>query len=218
LSPPLQAFIRYNKHNNIVFGTTFATILQDPTFYNTLGALGPNPPAFSEHFVRAEEAALGVSFNAQSQVPDIPGISSCAVFFFYEASLKAQSKAPDIQFLSLRVFTEDLLTSFNTKDQVDDPSTQDCRCVPRDLLKSPVPFSQVFARSFFKHIFLHLIFQFASQGSVQELLILNQDSPYQGFWRFEFQVRCFWFRFDIQSVDCVHGVDLSLLGFVSWCS
>jgi hypothetical protein len=111
--------------------------------------------------------------------------------------------------LSLRAFTEELLASFNAQDQADDPSTQACRCVPRDLLKSPVPFSQVFPRSFFKHIFLHLIFQFASQDSVQELPIRNQDSPYQGFWRFEFQFRCFWFRFDIQSVVCVDGVGLT---------
>ncbi len=65
------------------------------------------------------------------------------------------------------------------------------------------------ARLFFKHTFLHLIFQFASQGSVQELPIRNQDSPYQGFWRFEFHVRCPWFRFDIQSLVYVHRVGLS---------
>ncbi len=101
------------------------------------------------------------------------------------------------------------MASFNAQDQADDPSTQDCRCVPRDFLITSVPFRQVFARPFFKHIFLHLIFQFASQGSGQELPIRNQDTPYQGFWRFDFQFRCFWFRFDIQSVVCVHGVGLS---------
>jgi hypothetical protein len=171
----------FSIQHTLLIGTTFATILQDPTFYNTLETLGPKPPAFSQNFVRAEEAVLGVSFNAQSQVPDIPGISSRVAFSFYTSSLQVQSKIPDIQFLSLRVFTEELLASFNAQDQTDDPSTQDCRCVPRDLLKSPVPFRQVCPRFFFNHVFLHLIFQFASQDSVQELPIRNQDSPYQVF-------------------------------------
>ena len=60
--------------------TNFVSILQDPSFCHTFGVLGPTPPAFSQHFVRAEEAALGVSFNVQSQTPDIPGISSRAAF------------------------------------------------------------------------------------------------------------------------------------------
>ena len=168
--------------HTLLSDTNFTSLLQVPSFYHTLGVLGPKSPAFSQGFVRAEETDLGVSFNAQSQVPDIPGISSHEAFSYYTSSLQTQSKVPDIQFLSLRAFTEELLASFNAQDQADDPSTQDCRCVPRDLFKSPVPFRQVFARPFFKHIFLHLIFQFASQGSVQELLIRNQDSPYQGFW------------------------------------
>ena len=64
-------------------------------------------------------------------------------------------------------------------------------------------------RLFFKHTFLHLIFQFVSQDSVQELPILNQISPYQGVWWFEFHVLCLWFRFDIQSLFFVYRVDLS---------
>jgi hypothetical protein len=175
-------------------------------------------------------------------------MSSRVAFSFYEASLQAQSKAPDIQFLSFHVSTEELLASFNTQDEApDDPSIQDCRCVPLDFLKTPFWFRQVFSRSplrvstkptqmfvvcpfsflqlpvripptslqalsrkefddnweefssasvvvhwtsstgylvriFFKHTCLHLILHFASQGSVQELPIRNQDSPYQGFW------------------------------------
>ena len=114
--------------------------------------------------------------------PRHPGYFIARGFFLLYILFQTQSKTPDIQFLSLPTFTEDLLASFNTQDLADDPSTQDCRCVPRDLLKSTVPFRQVFARSFFKHIFLQLICQFVSQDSVQELPIRNQDSPYQGFW------------------------------------
>ena len=64
----------------LLTGTNFVSILQAPSFYHTLGALGPKPSAFSQHFVRAEETALDVSFNVQSQTPDIPGISSRAAF------------------------------------------------------------------------------------------------------------------------------------------
>jgi hypothetical protein len=140
--------IPLSTQHTLLLGTNFASILQAPSFYHTLGVLGPKPPAFPQQFVRAEEAALGVSFNAQSQAPDIPGISSRAAFSFYAASLQAQSKAPDIQFLSLRASTEELLASFNAQDQApDDPSTQDCRCVPRDFLKTSFQFRQVLSRS-----------------------------------------------------------------------
>lgn len=44
------------------------------------GAPGPKPHADSHRFVRAEEDDLGVSFNDQSQAPDIRGISWCVVF------------------------------------------------------------------------------------------------------------------------------------------
>jgi hypothetical protein len=171
--------------------TNFASILQSPSFYHTPGTLGPKPSAFSHHFVRTEEVTLGVSFNTQSKVPDIPGISSREAFSFYTASLETQSKAPDIHFCLLHTSTEELLVSFNAQDEApDDPSTQDCRCVPRDFLKTPLLFRQVFSRSrftgylarfFFKNAFQHLSFQFVSQDSVQELPIHNQDSPYQGF-------------------------------------
>ncbi len=51
--------------------TNFIHLLQDPRFH-TLGVPGSKPPAFSQCFVRAEEDALAVSFNSQSQSPDIP--------------------------------------------------------------------------------------------------------------------------------------------------
>ena len=67
------------------------------------------------------QVALGVSFNAQSQAPDIPGASSRALLLRHTVSLQAQSKAPDI--LSLRVYTEELLASLNAQAQApDDPS------------------------------------------------------------------------------------------------
>ena len=69
-------------------------------------------------FQRAAEVALGVSFNAQSQAPDIPGASSRALLLRQTASLQAQSKAPDI--LSLRAYTEELLASLNAQAQAPD--------------------------------------------------------------------------------------------------
>jgi hypothetical protein len=79
------------------------------------------PQAAPHLFQRAVEAALGVSFNAQSQTPDIPGDSSRALLFRHTASLQAQPKSPDI--LSLRAYTEELLSSLNAQDQApDDPS------------------------------------------------------------------------------------------------
>ena len=68
--------------------------------------------------VRAEEAVLGASFNAQSQEPDIPGASSRTA--------------------SLRAYMEDLSASFNTQDQSpddpqapDDSHVQDRQCASR---------------------------------------------------------------------------------------
>jgi hypothetical protein len=57
-----------------------------PRLAHALGALGLLPQAAPQHFQRAAEVALGVSLNAQSQVPDIPGVSSRAVFLRHTAS------------------------------------------------------------------------------------------------------------------------------------
>ena len=73
-------------------------------------------------FQRAAEVALGASFNAQSQAPDIPGASSRAFLLRHTASLQAQSKAPDI--LSPRAYTEKLLASLNAQAQAPDDSSQ----------------------------------------------------------------------------------------------
>jgi hypothetical protein len=47
-------------------------ILKAPRFSHTLAAPGPNRQAAPQLFARAVEAALGVSFNTQSQAPDKP--------------------------------------------------------------------------------------------------------------------------------------------------
>ena len=88
---------------------------------HVLGAPGPMPQAAPRLFQRAAEVALGVSFNAQSQAPDIPGASSRVFLSRHTVSLQAKSKAPDI--LSLRAYTEELLASLNAQTQApDDPS------------------------------------------------------------------------------------------------
>ena len=76
------------------------------------------PHAAPQLFQRAAEVALGVSFNAQSQAPDIPGASSRAVFLRLSASLQAHVKAPDIY--SLRAYTEELASSLNAQAQAPD--------------------------------------------------------------------------------------------------
>jgi hypothetical protein len=79
------------------------------------------PQAAPNLFRRAAEVAFGVSFNAQSQAPDIPGASSRALLLRHTASLQTQSKTPDV--LSLRAYTEEFLASLNTQAQApDDPS------------------------------------------------------------------------------------------------
>jgi hypothetical protein len=51
------------------------------------------PQAAPHLFQRAAEVALGVSFNAQSQAPDIPGASSRALFSRHTASLQANPRS-----------------------------------------------------------------------------------------------------------------------------
>jgi hypothetical protein len=72
--------IPLRMQQTLLLGTNFTSLFQSPSFYHTLGVFGLNPSAFSQRFVRAEEAALGVCFNTPSQAPDIPGISSRAAF------------------------------------------------------------------------------------------------------------------------------------------
>jgi hypothetical protein len=79
------------------------------------------PQAAPQLFQRPVEVVLGVSFNAQSQGPDIPGVSSHAPVLRHTASLQSQPKAPDIY--ALYAYTGELLTSLNVQAQApDDPS------------------------------------------------------------------------------------------------
>ena len=100
---------RWQVRENECFQTSMALERETP------GASGPKPQAAFHLFARPEETALGVSFNSQSQVPDIPGISSRAAISQYTASLQTQSKDPDIPLLSLYAYTEELSDSFNTQ-------------------------------------------------------------------------------------------------------
>ena len=120
--------------HTLLLGTNFAPLLQAPRFPHTLGALGPKPHAAYQLFLRAAEAALGVSFNAQAQASDIPGISSRDALSVYFGSFNAQSKAPDIPSPSLRASIQELSTSFNAQDQApDDPChVQDSQYASRD--------------------------------------------------------------------------------------
>ncbi len=53
-------------------------------------------------YLRAEEDTLDISFNTQSQAPDIPNISSHAAMIEYPISLNATQNDPDIFSLPLR--------------------------------------------------------------------------------------------------------------------
>jgi hypothetical protein len=92
-----------------------------PRLAHAVGVLGPMPQAAPHLFQRAVEVALGISFNAQSQAPDIPGASSSAFLLRHTAPLQTQFKAPEIR--SLRAYSEEFLASLNAQAQApDDPS------------------------------------------------------------------------------------------------
>ena len=83
--------IRYT----ILPGINHIPILQPPSFYIP-GAPGPKPQAAPQLVARAAETALGVSFNAQSQAPDIPEFSARATRIEYTLSLNTTQNDPDI--------------------------------------------------------------------------------------------------------------------------
>ena len=125
-------------------GTTLSP--QPPSFY-TPGVFGLQSYAASNRFARAEEAVLGAPFNAQSQAPDIPGVSLHAASSPYAASLQAQSLVSAIQLVLLREYMEELSVSFNAQDQApDDSYAQDRRCAPCIFFDIPRKGSQVLAR------------------------------------------------------------------------
>jgi hypothetical protein len=101
--------------------------LQSPSIYKP-GAFGLQPHAASNGIALAEEAVLGVPFNAQSQAPDIPDVSLHAASSRYATSFQAQSLVSDIQMVSLREYMEELSASFNAQDQAPDDSYAQDRC------------------------------------------------------------------------------------------
>ena len=182
-------------------------ILKAPRLSHIFGALGPMPQAAPQLFHRAAEVALGVSLNAQSQAPDIPGVPSRAVSSRYAASLQAQALAPDIHLLSLRAYMEELSASFNAQDLApDDSSSQDRFCTPCILYIRKG--NHVLARLLTKQDILHFFLQLVSQDSAQELFRRTTPAPYFGVSRIEFQLCCLWIRFVSQGVVCFHSVDL----------
>ena len=120
---------------------------QEDPIPHSVGVHDPKIPADYQHFVRDEDVVLGVSFNTQSQDPDIPFISTRVAISQYISSLQTQSKTPDIPLLSLHVSTEEVLVSFNVQDQAsDDPSVPDRQCAPCDFFATSPHFRQVFSR------------------------------------------------------------------------
>jgi hypothetical protein len=92
-----------------------------PRFTHSLGSIGSIPHEDPQLSHQAAEVTLGVSFNDQSQAPDIPGASSRAVFLRHTAPLPAQSKVPNSY--ALRTCTEEILVSLNAQGQAPyDPS------------------------------------------------------------------------------------------------
>ncbi len=64
-------------HHTLFLDTNFTSLLRTPRFYRTRGTLGPKTHATSQLFLRDTETTHGVSFDTQSQSPEIPDISSC---------------------------------------------------------------------------------------------------------------------------------------------
>ena len=159
------------------------------------------PQAAPQLFHRTTEVALGVSLNAQSQAPDIPGVPSRAAFSRYAASLQAQALAPDIHLLSLHTYMEELSDSFNTQDLAPDiSSAQDRFCTPCILYIRKG--NHVLARLLTKQDILHFFLQLVSQDSAQELF-RHTSTPDLGVSRIEFQFCCLWTRLVSQGVVCL---------------
>jgi hypothetical protein len=97
-------------------------------------------------YLRVEEVTLGISFNTQSQAPDIPNISSRAAMIEYTLPLNTTQNDPDISSLPLRTLKQELSASLNAQSQAhDDPfHSQDSSRAPRDSLYNSPFFSHVF--------------------------------------------------------------------------
>jgi hypothetical protein len=162
-------------------------------------------------YLRAEDSTLGISFNAQSQAPDIPNISSRAAIIEYTLSLNATQNDPDISRLPLRGLQQELSVSLSTQSQApDDPfHAQDSSCAPRDSLYNSPSISQAL-QMLPTRIFTA---PFLPQTVSQDLTDLThlppsriQKTPYQGFWRSEVHfLRRLRIRFVRQDLACVYS-------------
>ena len=138
------------------------------------------PQAAPRLFQRAAEVALGVSFNAQSQAPDIPGASSRAAFLRHTFSFQAHSKTPDK--IPLRAFTEEVLASLNAQAKAPDRQWAPCIFVEKPRHSSPVP-----PRSPTKHDIPTISLQLDSPDCAQEFFKHILISSYLDGQRIEFQ-------------------------------
>ena len=121
LSPNCKWFrqiIPLGIRHTFSLGTNDIPHLQASRFTHTLGAPDPIRQVAPQLFTRAVEVALGISFNTQSQAPDIPDISSRPEKVEYTWSLN--STAPDIPSPSLCASTQELSESLNAQTQASD--------------------------------------------------------------------------------------------------
>jgi hypothetical protein len=89
-----RQIIKMNIRYTILPGKNHISILQ--SLPDTLSSPGPKTQVFPHLFTRTEEEVLGVSFNVQSQSPDIPLISTRNALSIYTGSFNSQSRVPDI--------------------------------------------------------------------------------------------------------------------------
>ena len=189
--------IPLGMHHTLLLGTNFTPPLQAPRFSHTLGALDPKSHVDSQLFLRAAEDDLGVSFNTQSQTPDIPGISSLNQLSLYLGSFNTQSKIPDNPTPSLWVSIQKLSVSFNVQAQdPDDPHfVQNPQCAPCDLYFSSLPVSQVIPRLYTKCHIHPLLIPIVSQDHTYWTPSHIRKTPNQGFWHSVVHVLRLWIRF-----------------------
>ena len=142
----------------------------------------------------AEEAALGQTFNAQSQTPDISDMTTCASFILNPR--QDTHKTPDINRLSARARYYELLLSLNVTAQApDDPShvltqapddpqyVQTPQGVLRDLFCFITPFNQVLPRFPTNYHIQPLHSPIVPPSKSHSTCSRLQKTPNQGFWR-----------------------------------
>jgi hypothetical protein len=169
-------------------------------------------------YLRAEEATLGISFNSQSQAPDIPNISSHTAMKEYNLSLNATQNDPDISRLPLRGLKQELSVSLNTQFQAPDDTfhAQDSSRAPRDSLYNSPFINQVFQMLPTRFFTAPSLPQTVSQDLTHLPPSRIQKTSYQGFWSSEVHVlRRLRIRFVRQDLVCVYG-DVCGCCFLIW--